>query len=69
MTGNFSSPRTLCLLNENAQCNPIWASQPDGLKLVHFPTLQQEWTGREHVPVDASYENCERICLQSGHLE
>ena len=38
MTGNFASAKTLCLLNENAQCNPIWVSQPDGLKLVHFQT-------------------------------
>jgi hypothetical protein len=66
MTGNFASARTLCLLNENAQCNPIWVSQPGGLKLVHFPTLQQEWTGREHAPVDAAYEGCERACLQGG---
>jgi hypothetical protein len=68
MTGNLASARTLCLLNENAQCNPIWISQPDGLKLVHFQTLQQELTGREHAPVDAAYENCERLCLQGGHL-
>lgn len=68
MTGNFASARTLCLLNENAQCNPIWVSRPDGLKLVHFQTVQQELTGRERVPVDASYENCERHCLQGGHL-
>ena len=68
MTGNLASARTLCLLNENAQCNPIWISQPDGLKLVHFQTLQQELTGREPAPVDAAYENCERLCLQSGQL-
>jgi hypothetical protein len=58
----------LCLLNENAQCNPIWVSQPDGLKLVHFQTFQQEFTGREPAPVDAAYEKCERLCLQGGHL-
>ncbi|MGA7794559.1 MAG: hypothetical protein WCA19_16105 [Candidatus Acidiferrales bacterium] len=69
MTGNFASARTLCLLNENAQCNPIWVSQPDGLKLVHFPTIQQEWTGREHTPVDSAYEDCERMCLQGGLLK
>jgi hypothetical protein len=68
MIGYFASARTLCLLNENAQCNPIWVAQPDGLKLVHFPTLQQELTGREHIPVDAAYENCERRCLPGGHL-
>jgi hypothetical protein len=68
MTGNFAPARTLCLLNENAQCNPIWVSQLDGLKLVHFQTLQQELTGREHPPVGAAYEKCERHCLQGGHL-
>ena len=67
MTGNFAPARMLCLLNENSQCNPIWVSQPDGLKLVHFPTLQQELTGREHPPLDAAYEKCERQCLQGGH--
>ena len=68
MSDNFASVRTLCLLNENAQCNPIWVSQPGGLKLVHFQTLQQELTGREHLPADAAYEKCERLCLQGGHL-
>jgi hypothetical protein len=67
VTDNFTPAKTLCLLNENTQCNPIWASQPDGLKLVHFPTLQEEFTGREHVPVDAAYEKCERICLHGNH--
>jgi hypothetical protein len=62
------SARTICLLNENAQCNPIWVSRPEGLKLVHFQTLQQEMTGRKHLPADAAYENCERECLQSRAL-
>ncbi len=68
MTGNFTSTKTLCLLNENAQCNPIWLARPNGLKLVHFQTLQQESTGRECTPVDASYEKCDRLCLQGSHL-
>ena len=68
MTDTFASARTLCLLNENAQCNPIWMAKPGGLKLVHFPTLQEELTGREHIPVDAAYEKCERLCLRGGHL-
>ncbi len=68
MTDNFALARTLCLLNEKAQCNPIWVSQQNGLKLVHFQTLQQELTGREHPPVDAVYEKCERLCLQGGNL-
>lgn len=68
MNGNSASARTLCLLNENAQCNPIWLSKPDGLKLVHFQTLQEEWTGRERPRVDTAYEKCERLCLQGGNL-
>jgi hypothetical protein len=68
MTGKFVAARTLCLLNENAQCNPIWLSQPEGLKLVHFQTLREEVTGREHSPVDTAYEKCERLCLQGGNL-
>jgi hypothetical protein len=68
MTENFAPAKTLCLLNENAQCNSIWMCQPDGLKLVHFLSLQEEVTGREHVPVDAEYEKCERHCVQGGHL-
>jgi len=68
MTGTFASARTLCLLNENAQCNPIWVSRPEGLRLVHFQTLQEELTCREHAPVDAAYEKCERLCLQGSHL-
>lgn len=64
----LKSARNLCLINENAQCNPIWVSQPDGLKLVHFPTLQEECTGQEQPLTDAAYENCERECLQGCHL-
>jgi hypothetical protein len=66
MTGLCSSTRTLCLLNENAQCNPIWVSRPEGLKLVHFQTLREELTGRERSPVDSAYEECERLC--GSHL-
>jgi hypothetical protein len=68
MTDNFAPAKTLCLLNENAQCNSIWMSQPDGLKLVHFLTLQTEVAGREQMPIDAEYEKCERQCVQGGHL-
>jgi hypothetical protein len=68
MTGNTSSARTLCLLNENAQCNPIWLSLPQGLKLVHFQTLQEELASRGQLPIDAAYEKCERLCLQGGNL-
>ena len=68
MTGEFASARTLCLLNENAQCNPIWLSRPDGLKLAHFQTLPQESVDRENAPFDATYDKCERLCLQACHL-
>jgi hypothetical protein len=65
---HFASARTHCLLNENAQCNPIWVSRPDGLMLVHFQTYQQELAAKEHPPADAAYEERERRCLQGGHL-
>ena len=68
MTGYSDSIKSICLLNENAQCNPIWMSRPEGLKLVHFPTIQQEMTGREHAPADAAYEDCDRGCLQGSQL-
>jgi len=67
MTGNLASARTLCLLDEKALCNPIWVSQANGLKLVHFPTLSHEMAEREDAPFDAAYEKCERLCLQISH--
>jgi hypothetical protein len=63
MTGNFEARRTLCLLNENVQCNPIWISRQDGLQLAHFQTLHRELTREESAPGDASYEKCARHCL------
>jgi hypothetical protein len=63
VSDNFAPAKTLCLLNENAQCNPIWSSQPEGLKLVHFQTFQQKWKGREQPPLDSAYEKCERNCV------
>ena len=68
MNGHFAPARTLCMLDENAQCSPIWVSRPEGLNLVHFQTFQQEITGRDHPPLDAAYEKCERRCLQGGSL-
>jgi hypothetical protein len=62
MTENFAPTKSLCLLNENAQCNTIWMAQPAGLKLVHFLTLQAEM-GRERLPVDSAYDRCERNCV------
>jgi hypothetical protein len=63
VTANFESGKTLCLLNENAQCNAIWVSQPDGLRLAHFQTFQRELTRQEHESVRAAYETCVRHCL------
>jgi hypothetical protein len=63
MTGNFEAGKTLCLLNENAQCNAIWVSQPDGLRLAHFQTIQRELACQEHASADAAYEGCARHCL------
>jgi hypothetical protein len=68
MNGHFAPARTLCLLDENAQCSPIWVSRPEGLNLFHFQTFQQEITGRNHPCQDAAYEKCERGCLQGGRL-
>jgi hypothetical protein len=69
MNGNFATTRTLCLLNENAQCNPIWVSRPHGLRLVHFQTFHEELSGPEQTPVDTAYERCERLCLHAGSLQ
>jgi hypothetical protein len=68
VTANSVSARTLCLLNQNAQCNPIWLSRSDGLKLVHFPTTEPEAEPQEPVTADAAHEACERHCVLSTHL-
>jgi len=67
MTGHFSSARTLCLHNEDAQCNPIWLAQTDGLKRVHFRTSGRETGSIDEPAFDACYESCERDCVQVGH--
>ena len=69
MTGTFESGKTLCMFNDNAQCSPIWVSQPDGLHLAHFQTFQQELTPEEHAPFDARYQRCVRHCLPGGDLK
>ena len=63
MSGYSESRNTICLLNENAQCNPIWVSQADGLHLAHFQTFQPEMSMKEHAPVEVAYEKCARHCL------
>jgi hypothetical protein len=66
MSCQFSFAKTACLLNEDADCNPIWLSQPEGLRLVHFQTLREGAKRGKNVPVVPSYESCERGCLHSG---
>ena len=63
MTGNFESGTTRFLLNDNAQCNPIWVCQAGGLYLAYFPTPQRDLTEKEQRPANAGYERCERRCL------
>jgi hypothetical protein len=67
MTGHFSSARTLCLHNENAQCNPIWLAQTDGLKRAHFRTSGSDVSRSDEPAFEACYESCERACVQVGH--
>lgn len=63
-----ATARTLCLVNENARCQPIWVARPEGLKLSHFPELQREMTGKSVASADAEYDRCERECLACGRL-
>jgi hypothetical protein len=70
MTNQFTSGEQACLLNPNAECNRIWVSKPDGLRLAHFQTLGQkpvlketDGAGRVHNSDSAAYEECLRGCL------
>jgi hypothetical protein len=66
MSSQFSFARTSCLLNNDAQCNPIWLSQPEGLRLAHFQTPQEGTKQTENVLPSVAYESCERGCLHAG---
>lgn len=67
MTGHFSSARTLCIHNENAQCNPIWLAQSNGLKLAHYRTSGHEVGQIDDPRRDVCTESCERGCVHMGH--
>jgi hypothetical protein len=66
-----------CLLNADAQCDRIWVSQSDGLRLSHFPTLEKRESVRKEGGVangvghaqrsnSATYEQCVRGCVGPG---
>jgi hypothetical protein len=42
MIDQFGPSEQTCLVNANAQCDRIWVSQSDGLRLAHTQTLGQE---------------------------
>lgn len=71
MTGQFPPSEQVCLLNASAQCNRIWVSKSNGLRLAHFQTLGQEPALREgdaavgvgQISVPADCEQCVRGCL------
>jgi len=69
--------KQICLLNVDAQCNRIWVSQSDGLRLSHFQTLEKKDSLRKEgdaaigvghaEPSDpAAYERCVRRCVGLG---
>jgi hypothetical protein len=71
MTVQLPPSEQACLLNSSAQCNRIWVSKADGLRLTHFQTLNQEPTSKEgdqaigvaQLGAPAAYEQCARGCL------
>ena len=42
MIDRFGPSKQACLLNADGQCNRIWVSQLDGLRLSHFQTLENK---------------------------
>jgi hypothetical protein len=70
---NQSGPRKqICLLNSDAQCDPIWVCRPDGLCLAHIQTLNQGESKSKNsdasVPAGLTsgfraYEKCARGCI------
>jgi hypothetical protein len=74
MTDQIGPSEQTCLLNASAQCNRIWVSQGDGLRLAHIQTLGQEdrilkeggavgVVGRGQISDFAAYEQCVRGCI------
>jgi hypothetical protein len=74
MIDQFGPSEQICLLNANAQCDRIWVSQLDGLRLAHIQTLRQEEfilkesdaavsVRRAQISDSAAYEQCVRGCV------
>jgi hypothetical protein len=66
-----------CLINVDAQCNRIWVSQSDGLRLSHFQLLDKKESmrragevaiGVEHSQLRdfAAHVQCVRGCVGPG---
>ena len=77
MIDQFGPTEQTCLLNADAQCDRIWVSQSDGLRLSHFQTLEKKKSIRNEgdVPIGvggtqlsdpAAYEQCVRGCVGPG---
>jgi threonine dehydrogenase-like Zn-dependent dehydrogenase len=73
MIDQFGPTGQMCLLNANAQCDRIWVSQSDGLRLAHVQTLGQEESilkesdaavsvRRAQISDSAAYAQCVRGC-------
>jgi hypothetical protein len=73
MINQSGSRKQICLLNSDAQCDPIWVCRPDGLCLAHIQTLNQvceleSKNGASSFPIGliggfTAYEKCARGCL------
>jgi|HubBroStandDraft_6_1064221.scaffolds.fasta_scaffold139347_2 hypothetical protein len=69
--------KQICLLNVDAQCNRIWVSQSDGLRLSHFQKLEKKESlrkegdaaigvGLAQLSDPCVYERCVRGCIGLG---
>jgi len=74
MIDQFGPSEQTCLLNGKAQCDRIWVSLSDGLRVAHIQTLGQEVptskegdavvaVGRAQSSDSAAYEQCVRGCV------
>jgi hypothetical protein len=74
MIDQFEPREQICLLNPDAQCGRIWVSQPDGLGLSHFQTLEKKESiqkkgdvamgvGHAQFTDSVAYEQCVRGCV------
>jgi len=77
MIDQFGPSEQICLLNAHAQCDRIWVSQSDGLRLSHFQSLEKKESIRKEGSVAigvgqaqlsdfAAYEQCVRGCVGPG---